>query len=437
MRRIAQYVADRSDWSFDVIVHIGAGLGAELAAYQRMGVRRTILIEANPELATLLRQRSSAMPAVEVRAVALAASDGEGLLQVFNNARESSLYPPTRLLQYFPNLCPAGSAQVPTVSLERVLREAAANPSIGNLLVVDVAAIAPEALEGCALEVLHDFSHIAVLAAALPLYAGTAGEPELRRWLEQSGYRQLYENEDTVAPFRELLFVRDDAAVAAMRLAAAAAELAALRAACSAQTGELQACRTAAHEEQARLGAELAGAIASRGELVAEHARYAHMAQERLGRIHALAASLLARTAGAPAPADVAALDAEALLAYGIDKVADAWAGQARAHAQEREAADAGLRAWQELAAERERVLQAELERAGSKLEELAAERDTRAERERALRAELERAGSERTELAADAARQAARGDQLGLEMVRAQAQIGLIRDLLLRETDF
>lgn len=414
MREIAEYVAGRADWSFDVVCHVGAGTGAELATYRRMDAGRVVLVEANPELAAPLRRRVEGMRGVEVVALGVAARAGEGLLHLFNNPRESSLHAPTGLLQQFPNLQPAKSVPVPTAALEDLLRDIAADGARGNLLVIDVVGIDLAALDDCAHALLHAWSHVAVRTAAVPLYEGTPDEAALRGCLERAGYRQLHEAGDTVAPFRELLFVRDDAAVDALRLADAAAELAALRARHAQQERELEEARALAASERAQHAAERFGLAELARRTQDELERRALLERERTDRLRSLTQEALSRAGLGSAASDAPVADIEAVLRHCLDRLASAWDEQASRLAGASEAADAAQRA----------------------LRDLEAECARRAEHERTLCAALASAAAEREALALDVQRRDTHQARLDVEMVRAQAQIGLIRDLLLREAE-
>lgn len=173
----------------DTVVHFGAGLCSELDAYLAMKPHRLVLVEAEAQLAEALVKRTAGLPHVQVVRAAIAAHPGSGLFHRYSLPGVGSLHRASGLAALFPGLRALEPLPVETVSPVPVLEPLALEDQRSNLLVVDL-----PGEELPVLTVLRDagqlqlFTQIRLHCGHRPLYEG--GEPAARilGWLNEQGF---------------------------------------------------------------------------------------------------------------------------------------------------------------------------------------------------------------------------------------------------------
>jgi len=119
-----------------VVVHIGAGLCADLDIYRKAGFERIYLLEPNADLLDELQARLDGQG--QVLPVALAKNDGQATLHLLNFADLSSLRQPTGLQDLMPGVAVIEDRQVDTVCFASLLEQIGPLSSDRqNLLVID------------------------------------------------------------------------------------------------------------------------------------------------------------------------------------------------------------------------------------------------------------------------------------------------------------
>lgn len=176
----------------DLIVHVGAGRGAELAAYRGFPRTRILLLEPQAEMVARLREAASVMPNAEVLQQAVAERSGEALLHLFNLPQFSSLPEPTGLTTLFPGLASTGAVTVDTVSFSDLVAQHGIDCSGDNWLVLD--APGAESVLLCSLEA-HSlgrcFPRIFLHAGSEPLFEGAEPAGRLLERFHALGYEQV------------------------------------------------------------------------------------------------------------------------------------------------------------------------------------------------------------------------------------------------------
>jgi FkbM family methyltransferase len=185
-RHIAIFEAPES------ILHIGAGSGADLPAYDRVPSSRLILLEPLPDLAARLRRMTAGNDRVTVVQAAVGAKEGHARLHRFNQPLYSSLHNPGRLLELFPGLTRVAELEVETHTLSSLVDMLNLQTGHDNWLVVDAPGAESTILgELARWEETPLFTHVFLRAGTESLYEGAEPLDRLVVKLEDEGYHQV------------------------------------------------------------------------------------------------------------------------------------------------------------------------------------------------------------------------------------------------------
>ena len=179
------------------IVHVGAHLGQEVAAYRACGFGRILLVEPNPALVAELRRTVEDPPTVVVVEGACASAPGEQTLHVTERSKLSSLYRPiTRPV--------VGQVKVPVYRLADLL---AAEPNSAiNVAVVDVQGAELEVVSGAP---LHRLDLVMLETHQRSKYAGAPGYAEAVASMQRLGWEPVAEfPHDPKGKCRDVAFMR-------------------------------------------------------------------------------------------------------------------------------------------------------------------------------------------------------------------------------------
>lgn len=193
----------------DCVVHIGAGLGADLAAYENLSDTRVVLVEPQPRLAAELRRNTARVPGIDVLECAVGEDQGHALLHVFNLPALSSLRQPTGLQLLMPGLMQAAQIEVEIRTLDEIVASLGLESDGEHWLVID----APGA-EAIMVDAIADsaespvFRQVFLRAGAESLYEDGRSMAQLLETLEAGGYSSLaaMSGEDPDWPSAHLFF---------------------------------------------------------------------------------------------------------------------------------------------------------------------------------------------------------------------------------------
>jgi len=210
MRELLHKISSDGCSMLGAVLHLGAGTCKEVDEYLRFKPEKMMLVEANPEIADRLQSRIGAIAGTELLASAVAAQEGEVVLRVLNDPRNTSLLRPATLLAYCPNLSETHQLAVPAVTLSQLLLRLAPDVSVDNLLLLELQGAEFSVLSSASAAELQNFSWIAVRASLKALYEGGARLEEVDALLQRSGFRTVPHAQDEAAwPFRNALYRRD------------------------------------------------------------------------------------------------------------------------------------------------------------------------------------------------------------------------------------
>jgi FkbM family methyltransferase len=387
----------------DTILHIGAGRCRELEDYLAATPRQLVLVEPNPDLAAELRQRTAESTSITIIEAAVSREGGTGVLSVFNVPSASSLRNPTALHQFYPGLAVKRRVPVQSLTLAELLERVKLSTDAPNVLVFDAPG-EEHALVSALLEIGRlDVSRLVLHCSLEPLYEEARSSKDIISSLEEAGYSvNLLDN--TVDPDRPIWVAQTTATLRRLQeieeeLTNAETSIASLKTACMAAEAGREAAEAAVREQTTR----------------------AEVAEASVKDYEAERASLRTRVAALEAAQESAETDLTAMRTRVTELEAACMAAEAG-----REAAEAAVR---------EQTTRAEVAEASVKdhhlelvsVRKIAAEKETR----------LEELVSERDKLTSQLKQHEQRSTLIDIDLVRTEAQIALIRDVLIREKFF
>lgn len=460
MKHLLQHLLDTGASAYDTIVYAGAGTASSLDSLRQLAARRLILMEPNPQLAADLRNKLRVDKGEELLEVGLSADSGKKTLHIYNNARESSLIDTNGATEHFPNLRLVRQIDIECKTLSDLAGHYGVEQGVTNLLILEITGMEGPLLAKVDEDVLQLFSNLIVRTAEVPLYGNDSHEQAIVKRLAEIGFKLQLTDPGTLFPHKELLFRRDDEWVVKQRLNVRIRSQEEL---IQSLQKQLEALRSAQDELQRTNESLIQTAAKEKADLVADRETKAKLVAERQAQVEQLtkARDEEARFASErqesvealkKEKAELAAdRDAKAKLAEERKREGESLmnARDEQAHlANERQAQVEQLKKAREEQAKLASERQACVEALKKEKAELGADRDAKtklaADRQMTidtLNAELKKANALLEERASKiTALETQREDLefrqslLNQEMIKAEAQIDLIKDVLLRE---
>lgn len=400
------------------VIHVGAGGGASAALYARWGVTNALLIEAQEGHQRSLAALAQGRPGWRVAGVLVGAREEDVDFYVTSNPKESGIIAPDRQLHLWRNLKAVRRQALRCVRLDTLLGPPPPEGAGFNWVFVDCLPALP-VLEGAGSR--SDEWDVVVIRGALAdqsLQGLGATKPEIDAFLGGRGFRCLMWEEERQPALAQIAYVRDWKTILAER-SLAQAEAAA----------GIQARSDEAQRSNVELGKRAATLQQKMDELAGEHARQMQRCQVERDDAIAQKAQQVSEQARQVQLSQVERDEAigrkarlEELAAERHEQVSEMAAELERQRGWEdrRQAEIHQLRIQHD---ERVRTMQARLEELQARIDGLVSEGQDKARQMAEL--EQERAGLEH------------RQRRLDEELAKAEAQIELITDVVLREKAF
>ena len=443
MKLLIQRLAHEMQGAPGTIFVVGAGTGAEVPLWRGLASPHLVLVEAHPLQAEELARRISPANNEEAWPLAIVATPAaHATLQILNNPLYSSLKSPHELTRCYPNLRVIGQAEVAARSLSESIESLALDATRTHLLVVDAPGQAWDLLSATPVQLLQSFACVIVRCGMAPLYAGDRGRADIAGLLEKGGFDIELGDPDAIYPQAAVLLRRNDIRVKITHLEAQLRkredEYAAQVKLGVERDARLQQLAQD-HDEQTLLAGQHKTALdeaAQRAELQQKLAndrltQLQKLTQERDEQVK-LAQQYKAeqgKTSQQLAEQQKLAGDRQAQLQK-VTQEHDAQTKLATQLKVDLDKASQQLAEQQKLAADHQ-----------AQLQKLTQERDEQAKLAAQHKAELDKASKQNQErgtriaqLESEHAELNQRQTRLNQEMIKAEAQIDLIKDVLLRE---
>jgi FkbM family methyltransferase len=191
------------------ILHVGAHLAEEAAAYQEAGVDRVLWVEANPELMGTLRDNVGHYPGQRVLQAAVSDTDGAtATLHLCTFTMASSLLAPKEHLITYPGMPYPRSLEVETVTIDTLLAREGYGLGGFDFLNIDIEGAELLAFAG-AEKTLPFLKWIYLEVNTREMYEGCAMSDEVDAYLGERGFARVVDaDEGWDHGFKDALFVR-------------------------------------------------------------------------------------------------------------------------------------------------------------------------------------------------------------------------------------
>lgn len=209
MKHLLRHLSSTNLPACDLLLHLGAGDGADLPELRRIGARRLCLVEANPSQRHGLERKVDARRGEQVLGLAVTPFAAPVTLKLMNNPRESSILPVAGLVDYFPNLHQSGEIAVDGTTLDALASQLQLDHAGHNILLIELAGIETAVLGATPDPLLQAFAYIGLRVGSVPLYAGGADSASAHARLTDLGFGLCQRDPNVIEPHQHLLYQRD------------------------------------------------------------------------------------------------------------------------------------------------------------------------------------------------------------------------------------
>ncbi len=408
MKKLIQTLQDIKPSDFGSVLFVGAGKGDLLPVLRGLNAEQMVLCEANPvNLQALVRivygENETLLP-IAASTINTDCVD----FHILNNVRYSSSATPAKIIEIRPNLRIDKTVSVPAKSLTQIIHSLSVSPEKPSLLILDAQGCNHALMRSIPISLLYSFEWLLVSGMQIQdAYKDDCPITETTRYLKDYGFELIMVDPEAIHPNANALFKR----LPLVTHVLAQEEQNNLLAASLEDANRFAIEQEAALELTRRKNDELEQRLMSlqtRIEtLIRSRDEHAQLANERASQLESLNQAKSS-----------------------ADKLAAERQAQLQQVSQERDAQTQQLTESQAQLTHRQQKL--------SELEQQLKERQTKIEsmihtRDDQLRV-ISQQAQRITQLETEQSEMDARQNLLNEEMIRAEAQIDLIKDVLLRE---
>jgi FkbM family methyltransferase len=178
------------------VIVIGAHEGSDAESYQRAGVAKSLLVEANPAVYDRLKSNTTGLDGVVAVHCAATDFDGRVDLHVTSFDQSSSILPLARHSEIYPSITEVAVIEVPARTVDRIVEDAGHNAADYNLMHLDIQGAELLALKG-AIGMLPNVLAILTEVSYEQMYTGCAQIEQMDAFLEAQGFDRVA----TAAPY--------------------------------------------------------------------------------------------------------------------------------------------------------------------------------------------------------------------------------------------
>lgn len=172
------------------VIHVGAHEGKELATYRKLGFKRILFVEANPEVFRRLHARIGGEEGVILANVAVSDRSGTVQLNVTSMDQSSSILPLKTHAEIYPSIRVVNTVEVRALTIDELLSELQLDPADFNYLNLDIQGAELMALRGAARTLQH-IEAVNTEVNFAELYAGCALIKQLEEHLAGHGLNRV------------------------------------------------------------------------------------------------------------------------------------------------------------------------------------------------------------------------------------------------------
>lgn len=211
MNSLLQRLSEKAIQPIDTVVVIGAGYASSLSTMRRLNGKRLVLVEGHTQQAKKLARSIRKDQYEELHFLAITNEQSPSIpFYPCNNPNFSSVLFPERVLITGPNLRFASPIQVPAQSFDSFISCLQLDSEANNLLVLDAPGISAKILITALPELLHLFSWIYFRDGALSgLYRSDCSAQNALDRLTTTGFKHFTKDDETLYPQTGHLLTRD------------------------------------------------------------------------------------------------------------------------------------------------------------------------------------------------------------------------------------
>lgn len=172
------------------VLHVGAHQGQELPVYAKHKISPVVMVEANPDLAAALRDKTASDAHVHLVEGAASEAEGTATFNIASFDQASSLLPMGTHKDLYPKIKFEREIEVRTLTLDAAVAESGVAPEDINLLVMDIQGAELMALRG-ATQTLKHIDAIQTEINYSELYEGCPHISDLDAFLQPHGFLRI------------------------------------------------------------------------------------------------------------------------------------------------------------------------------------------------------------------------------------------------------
>jgi FkbM family methyltransferase len=173
----------------DIVIHLGAGLGASAALYQELGYKKLVLVEVSAELANLLSKKLAFKQNIYIKNIAVSAQEEHIEFNHYSNPRYNSQLTLDPEFIDNSNLQLREQKWIPTLSLAQLTSEFQLTADQNNILIIELNGYEGQFLTALPLAQLNLFKTIIVNLQATTRYINQTNETALNTAFCMKGYK--------------------------------------------------------------------------------------------------------------------------------------------------------------------------------------------------------------------------------------------------------
>ena len=210
MKKLIQSLQENNSSSLGSVLFIGAGKGDLLPTLRRLDAERLVLCEPNPDNFQVLERLVDGARHEETYPFAAVTEAEQSIdLHVMSNARYASTAVPEKILDLRPNLKIDKTLSVPARQLQQLVQEHIPSGDRGNVLILNAQGANHALLHGMPINQLYRFEWLLISGMQIDdAYAGDRSLEETMQFLKDIGFEMWMNDQEVIHPNAVALFKR-------------------------------------------------------------------------------------------------------------------------------------------------------------------------------------------------------------------------------------
>lgn len=204
-----QTIKQKYNINIETVLHVGAHLAEEHDDYFNNGCKKVIWIEANPELASLLKSKLDLSKNIILNYAVSNQDDREINFMITNNGQSSSILELGFHKNLYPNIYVQKEIKLYTKTLNSTFKENNLNLQDIDMINLDIQGAELMALQGVG-SCLNNIKAIYTEINLIEVYKGCALVEEIDKFLEQYHFVRVETSLDSSGTWGDALYIKRD-----------------------------------------------------------------------------------------------------------------------------------------------------------------------------------------------------------------------------------